>query len=314
MRKAFTLIELLVVIAIIAILAAILFPVFAQAREAAKDTAVLNNAKQTGLGIIMYATDNDDLLPLAVDSGPATAATIITWQATTQPYVKNWDLMLHPKLSPPPSTSGMSALVQSIIKSQDWTVTPRPQFCRRFPAGTTYYTAWDSWPRVGAGIGWFDGLFGWGGDGAVGSSGGYGPTNNAPTSSMSTSSLENPSKTAMVFEGGGWDGGIGNICGQLGDPDVLGYYVAAGSFWTVNGINRHGNKTNFVHAHARKRVTGCSGLGCNLAPFPGIGGFTTYVATDGSAKAMQYSRLYERSAGLFNGRRVLVNFWNETIP
>ena len=63
MRRAFTLIELLVVIAIIAILAAILFPVFAQAKLAAKKTVAISNAKQQGLGLLMYAGDADDLYP-----------------------------------------------------------------------------------------------------------------------------------------------------------------------------------------------------------------------------------------------------------
>ncbi len=73
MKKAFTLIELLVVIAIIAILAAILFPVFAQAKEAAKRTACLSNAKQLGLSQKMYSTDNDDVLPIfhAYNTTPA---------------------------------------------------------------------------------------------------------------------------------------------------------------------------------------------------------------------------------------------------
>ena len=63
-RSAFTLIELLVVIAIIAILAAILFPVFAKAREKARQTACLSNEKQLGLGILQYAQDNDETMPL----------------------------------------------------------------------------------------------------------------------------------------------------------------------------------------------------------------------------------------------------------
>jgi len=62
-KVAFTLIELLVVIAIIAILAAILFPVFAQAREKARQTACLSNQKQIGLGFMMYAQDYDETLP-----------------------------------------------------------------------------------------------------------------------------------------------------------------------------------------------------------------------------------------------------------
>jgi prepilin-type N-terminal cleavage/methylation domain-containing protein len=64
-RSAFTLIELLVVIAIIAILAAILFPVFAQAKEAAKSTTCLSNMRQLGVGFSMYMSDTDDRYPLS---------------------------------------------------------------------------------------------------------------------------------------------------------------------------------------------------------------------------------------------------------
>ena len=60
MNKAFTLIELLVVIAIIAILAAILFPVFAQAKAAAKKVSCVSNLRQIGMAAIMYADDNDE--------------------------------------------------------------------------------------------------------------------------------------------------------------------------------------------------------------------------------------------------------------
>jgi prepilin-type N-terminal cleavage/methylation domain-containing protein/prepilin-type processing-associated H-X9-DG protein len=70
MRQAFTLIELLVVIAIIAILAAILFPVFAQAKEAAKKTQCLSNEKQLGTAMLLYEGDSDDTLPNATFAPP----------------------------------------------------------------------------------------------------------------------------------------------------------------------------------------------------------------------------------------------------
>src|SRR5215470_12889769 len=66
----FTLIELLVVIAIIAILAAILFPVFAQAREKARQTSCLSNNKQIGLSALMYSQDYDELYALGAVQGP----------------------------------------------------------------------------------------------------------------------------------------------------------------------------------------------------------------------------------------------------
>ena len=71
-RKAFTLIELLVVIAIIGILAAILFPVFARARENARRTSCLSNLKQIGLGIMQYTQDYDERYPLSMWESPAT--------------------------------------------------------------------------------------------------------------------------------------------------------------------------------------------------------------------------------------------------
>jgi len=69
-RRGFTLIELLVVIAIIAILAAILFPVFAQAREKARQTSCINNLKQIGLALTQYAQDYDERIPMGTYLGP----------------------------------------------------------------------------------------------------------------------------------------------------------------------------------------------------------------------------------------------------
>ena len=89
MRKGFTLIELLVVIAIIAILAAILFPVFAKAREKARQASCESNLKQLALGMLMYAQDYDEKLP--ANWGPACwptgLKTGLWWYAAVYPYV-----------------------------------------------------------------------------------------------------------------------------------------------------------------------------------------------------------------------------------
>lgn len=94
-RRAFTLIELLVVIAIIAILAAILFPVFAQAKEAAKKTACLSNIKQINLGLQMYSTDYDDVNALGEYGSSGAAGPHITWTTIVMPYIKSGDFRVN---------------------------------------------------------------------------------------------------------------------------------------------------------------------------------------------------------------------------
>ena len=83
---AFTLIELLVVIAIIAILAAILFPVFAQARDKARQATCLSNLKQMGTAIMMYTQDHDETLPGGINNGLPSNR---TWMHVIEPYTKN---------------------------------------------------------------------------------------------------------------------------------------------------------------------------------------------------------------------------------
>lgn len=121
MKKAFTLIELLVVIAIIAILAAILFPVFAQAKAAAKRTAQLSNTKQTVLSTIMYQSDNDDVLPLMSVFGPSGVNNgayvyingygCYPWPQLIQPYSKNVDILLDPSAPLPVAAPGFNPQV-----------------------------------------------------------------------------------------------------------------------------------------------------------------------------------------------------------
>ncbi|UCH35722.1 MAG: prepilin-type N-terminal cleavage/methylation domain-containing protein [Armatimonadota bacterium] len=148
-NRGFTLIELLVVIAIIAILAAILFPVFARAREAARKATCLSNLKQIALAALMYAQDYDEVLPAAGGTGFATSHPIIpvspqpTWadaQAASLgsidywqiadvllPYVKSLDLFVCPTISRRDASLSMetqaltSGPAIGVLKTGNWT-------------------------------------------------------------------------------------------------------------------------------------------------------------------------------------------------
>jgi len=129
-KKGFTLIELLVVIAIISILAAILFPVFARARENARRTTCLSNLKQIGLGIMQYTQDNDERYPgvySAINAADRTQdgqvfyASFQSWQQIIYPYVKSHQMFFCPNsLSQPgadiastPVTNPLARLLNS---------------------------------------------------------------------------------------------------------------------------------------------------------------------------------------------------------
>jgi prepilin-type N-terminal cleavage/methylation domain-containing protein/prepilin-type processing-associated H-X9-DG protein len=125
-RRAFTLIELLVVIAIIAILAAILFPVFAQAREKARQASCGSNMRQIGMALAMYRADADEM---QTESSPDPAVnegkvddceTTYTWRAVILPYTKNNQIFVCP------SAPEKDGFVQDGITGP---LTPKADYC-----------------------------------------------------------------------------------------------------------------------------------------------------------------------------------------
>ena len=108
-KRGFTLIELLVVIAIIAILAAILFPVFAKAREKARQASCLSNLKQVTLGFMQYVQDYDEKM-LCYGAGDYTHDPWIFWPFQLQPYIKNWQVYACPSSGYAGSQMGYHAM------------------------------------------------------------------------------------------------------------------------------------------------------------------------------------------------------------
>lgn len=120
-RRGFTLIELLVVIAIIAILAAILFPVFARAREKARQSSCLSNVKQVSLAFLMYAQDYDEVMVLALMDNAGTPGNVYGnrryWQELIEPYMKSRQILRCPSDATPYYSGGGGAVQPFLLSS-----------------------------------------------------------------------------------------------------------------------------------------------------------------------------------------------------
>ena len=242
-RSGFTLIELLVVIAIIAILAAILFPVFASAKLAAKKAVSISNQKQISLSFILYAGDNDDIMPQYNWPEAYQAA------AEVEPYIKNFQIFKTPASAYP---MGSLQRKERDNGQGDYMLAPNDG-CVGLPASkqptdATYYN--DVYPPVdyvnnqtlwGYQANACTGKYGYlhpagnlstgvsGGDGVQGIGSGYG--------SVVYTSVSKVVLWADFPElGGNWPGGSGNpIPNFWGGPSFKGYYANGSTLGYLDG-------------------------------------------------------------------------------
>ncbi len=282
-KTGFTLIELLVVIAIIAILAAILFPVFARARDAAKKTASLNNVKQLGLAQFMYAGDNDDVVCPAIDENQRVNGVDVTgtWLMRLVPYVKNFDIMLSPNATNQrrPVLTGTTLTSGGTLYSYGMGMRWRA-YAGKEPgsggANSTWATAY--------GNALYDGVGGYV-PGATAAANYYGAadfcgTGVTPTlrasASLSLSAIARPSETALLYDARSYDAGF--MCFELA-PAPIDATDPGSPYQGVNFEGRYTFEGNIAQAsvsNTRYRI--------------GIG---TVAMTDGSAKALKTSNFFQ---------------------
>ena len=221
-KSGFTLIELLVVIAIIAILAAILFPVFAQARAQARKTTCLSNTKQIGLSVLMYVQDYDEQLPLlyvkdtsgnSSDFWLAGTASVQAWQNLVQPYTKNWGLFVCPD-GGMTSTNVTATTGDREHPFLNYGIPPVSGLGAVANWGDKYYSS-------GAGVGW-QGVGGFYADAGWGSP-------SAGAASASLASIAAPASMTLATDSIGADWWVGYFASGIDKTDALNYCVTWGT-------------------------------------------------------------------------------------
>lgn len=286
-KRAFTLIELLVVIAIIAILAAILFPVFAQAKDAAKTTVALSNLKQTDLAMLMYSNDFDDALPLSWDSDDPSGTGLWTWQGKIYPYTKNWGVVLNPKIQPP---TGNQAYWQRLLHMGSLPSQAAVPGITASPNGGYAYTGYFS-NNIPAHL---DGLLGFGQQGY-----GYGSSSVLSYPSMTTTTVSDAVDQAMITPASSWDYWMGVYGGALAQP-----FSNCGG-WNPGSYDVVPNDWGFTGPVSIKPNTQ-SGIGSGCYYPDGMG---VYAAVDGHAKTLDYKGQLMKIVQAPDGTFVFAHFW-----
>jgi len=244
MKKGFTLIELLVVIAIIAILAAILFPVFAKVREKARQTSCLSNEKQLGLGFIQYLQDNDETYPCAQDGyGEG-------WAGKIYPYVKSAGVYGCPD-DPTAPASGYSKVSYGMNGNLMNFAVPGYSYYN-----TTWYPVLASSLAPASTVLLFE---------LQGQTSTAGPVNGVNLTNVQ----ENSSSTGLGSIGGGCSGTTpnGNYCRAVYAAGNIGGYALNNAAAATSGVHTNGSNFLACDGHAKwLQATAVSGGNSNSKP------------------------------------------------
>jgi len=326
-RRGFTLIELLVVIAIIAILAAILFPVFAQAKRAAKGAVAISDAKQLSLAELMYTNDYDDAFPLilAVNKSYQQGGGTYYWDYLVQPYIKNWGIFADP--------TGPAVAVGSQDNTDQaesafalygmWGMPPERTDSRKTTSPNDYTFGGQTLGKLmtGGNLWYYDGIAGvgmgaeswWSTWYYIGGGGSPAPAGNA---SLTTSAVANPADQVMLAQSGTEDfmwenlngsGDYGNLSDTPDNFDL--YYSGCGS-------NTYGCKATICGPIARQRDADGNNVG--FFSWPGAqpatqtlpNGLTVWAGTDGHVKATPWRQLMGTTIPINGGaNRAIKAFW-----
>ena len=302
MKRAFTLIELLVVIAIIAILAAILFPVFAQAKVAAKKTAVLSNAKQFGTSQFLYGSDSDDLFSPAMSANGEWAMT--SWSVLCQPYIKSYAMLMDP-FTPAKITDN------PMVLQGQWGMPTRRAASTLCPSdpndlsacamgntaeGGKQITGGEKWGRDGVGgVNKTD-------DAGMWSAYGY-KTGGIP--SLSSTAVARPSDTVLITQAGTPD----LMWHQNQNPDQAGRYWGAPEYNTFGDANFTSGPMGRIGESGQKAGVYPTS---NWAPSVFPEGINISVFTDGHAKAQKWKAMHSQTVS--NGTVKYLKYASPEIP
>jgi prepilin-type N-terminal cleavage/methylation domain-containing protein len=310
-RRGFTLIELLVVIAIIAILAAILFPVFAQAKRAAKGSVAISDAKQMCLGQLMYANDADDNFSPVVEYDSNWA--VYPWTYLQQPYMKSWGVLLDPT-GPGNLNTSSGSTGDDLALYGLWGMGPERITTSATAAQFTFGQQTAGKQMTGGQLWYYDGIGGVGVSAKViWSAWGY---NTGSYPSLTSTSIANPADQVMIAQSGTWDfmwgmnPGLGDFGNGNDTPDNFDLYFSG------CGSNAYGCASTICGPLARQRDSDGPHAGFvpwpsgNVAAAPLPSGLTAWAGTDGHVKATPWSQLMGTTIPINGGaNRAIKAFW-----